>query len=138
MWFDLPAALATRHRVVAYDRRSFGESVHPPVSIASPHVEGAAAILDALDAGAAIVLGWSRGGVLALELALSRSRRAAARLPRDMRRRGCSVVCSARSSGPASARRSVVPRRSSVPCRDADERDETGWRASRRSCGTRA
>jgi pimeloyl-ACP methyl ester carboxylesterase len=70
MWFDLPAALASRHRIVAYDRRSFGASVHEPLSTASHHIDDAAAILASLDAPA-IVVGWSRGATFALELGLA-------------------------------------------------------------------
>jgi pimeloyl-ACP methyl ester carboxylesterase len=71
VWGDTPAALARTHRVIRYDRRSFGASVHRPLGDLPRHAADAAALLDAV-AGPAIVVGWSIGGVIALELALSR------------------------------------------------------------------
>jgi pimeloyl-ACP methyl ester carboxylesterase len=69
IWGDLPAALAAEHRVVAYDRRSFGASRgEPPAGGLSAHAEDAAAMIEAVG-GPALVVGWSIGGVIALELA---------------------------------------------------------------------
>lgn len=69
IWGDLPAALGAEHRVVAYDRRSFGASGgEPPAGGLSTHARDAAAMIQAVGAPA-IVVGWSIGGVIALELA---------------------------------------------------------------------
>jgi pimeloyl-ACP methyl ester carboxylesterase len=72
LWGDVPGELATSARVIDYDRRSFGASVHPPVTDLTRHRDDAAALLDALGATPAVVVGWSIGGVIALALALSR------------------------------------------------------------------
>ena len=57
------------HRVVAYDRRGFGETVH----VAEPHDDLAdlMAVTAQSDARPAVVVGNSRGGRLALDLALA-------------------------------------------------------------------
>jgi pimeloyl-ACP methyl ester carboxylesterase len=69
IWGGLPAALGPGHRVVAYDRRSFGASRGEPVADGlSSHAADAAAMIEAVGAPA-IVVGWSIGGVIALELA---------------------------------------------------------------------
>jgi pimeloyl-ACP methyl ester carboxylesterase len=69
-WGELPALLAADHRVIVYDRRSFGASaaVAPPPSGLSTHAEDAAALLRAAGEPA-VVVGWSMGGVIALEVA---------------------------------------------------------------------
>src|SRR4051812_48535809 len=69
IWGELPAALAAEHCVVAYDRRSFGASrSEPPARGLSTHAEDAAVMIQAVGAPA-IIVGWSIGGVIALELA---------------------------------------------------------------------
>ena len=57
------------HRVVAYDRRGFGETVY----VAEPHddLDDLLAVTAATDARPAVVVGNSRGGGLALDLALA-------------------------------------------------------------------
>jgi pimeloyl-ACP methyl ester carboxylesterase len=73
LWAELPEQLAdVGHRVIAYDRRSFGGSQQPPVSDLNRHVRDAAALLETLDAAPATVVGWSMGGVIALALAIAR------------------------------------------------------------------
>ena len=72
LWGELPALLAPRYRVISYDRRSFGTSKHAPLANLTQHARDAARLLDALGAAPAVVVGWSIGGVLALELALER------------------------------------------------------------------
>ena len=60
-------------RVISYDRRGFGRSAwpdRPPRTTPVPHAHDAAALLDALDAAPAIVIGRSYGGNVAIELAL--------------------------------------------------------------------
>jgi 3-oxoadipate enol-lactonase len=70
LWGAVTGELAACGRVIAYDRRSFGASVHAPVSDLARHREDAAALLGALAPEAAVVVGWSIGGVVALDLAI--------------------------------------------------------------------
>lgn len=71
-WGETVEALAASHRVITYDRRGFGRSIHPPVKDFRRHTDDAAALLDELDAGPATVVGWSGGGLVALDLATRR------------------------------------------------------------------
>jgi pimeloyl-ACP methyl ester carboxylesterase len=71
LWGSVGDELGDAARTVAYDRRSFGASVHPPVTDLTRHRDDAAALLAALGAGPAVVVGWSVGGVVALDLALT-------------------------------------------------------------------
>lgn len=69
---DLAAA---GHRVIAYDRRGYGDSVHPPVRDHRRHVADAMAVLERVagsTASPATVLGWSSGGNIALALTAAR------------------------------------------------------------------
>lgn len=77
-WGGTAAALAADHRVITYDRRGFGRSGHPPVNDFRRHTDDAAALLDKLETGPAIVVGWSGGGIVALDLAVRRPDRVAA------------------------------------------------------------
>lgn len=74
MWGDAVAELARLGRVVAYDRRGCSRSERPQpyerTSVAE-QADDAAALLDALDAAPAVVIGRSYGGEVALELALA-------------------------------------------------------------------
>jgi pimeloyl-ACP methyl ester carboxylesterase len=70
VWGEAFELLSGHHRVVAYDRRSFSRSRHAPVSDPQRHREDAGALLRALDAAPATLVGWSSGGVLALDLAI--------------------------------------------------------------------
>jgi pimeloyl-ACP methyl ester carboxylesterase len=72
VWGPVVGDLARRHRVIAYDRRGFGRSVHPPEPDYRRHAADAAALLERLGAAPAAVVGWSWGGVVALELAAAR------------------------------------------------------------------
>lgn len=71
-WGDLPARLSGSCRVVAYDRRAFMDSTGAAGGGLTQHAEDAAAVIDTLGLARAIVVGWSIGGVIALELALRR------------------------------------------------------------------
>jgi pimeloyl-ACP methyl ester carboxylesterase len=74
MWEPQMAALAARHRVIAYDVRGFGLSDAPkdPAKYSQAiSVEDARALLGALGAAPAAVCGLSMGGNIALNLALS-------------------------------------------------------------------
>src|SRR4051812_15389764 len=70
LWGAAIDELAPCGRVIDYDRRSFGASVHPPPADLGRHREDAAALLRALDLPPALVVGWSIGGVVALDLAI--------------------------------------------------------------------
>ncbi len=73
IWDPLPDMLAQAgHRVIAYDRRGFGNSRQPPIKDPPRHTLDAAALLEALDAAPAILVGHSMGGVISLHLASQR------------------------------------------------------------------
>jgi pimeloyl-ACP methyl ester carboxylesterase len=59
-------------RAITYDRRGFGSSAGPLARRPGEHVQDAAALLEALDAWPATIVGSSGGGVFALRLALAR------------------------------------------------------------------
>jgi pimeloyl-ACP methyl ester carboxylesterase len=63
--------LAVDHRVIAYDRRGFGESVDQPLTDWHGHAEDAAELLRLLNAAPATVVGWSGGGLVALDLVIT-------------------------------------------------------------------
>lgn len=72
LWADAARELAEHGRCIVYDRRGFGRSGPTPrpdrLDLAT-HVADAAALLAALDAGPATVIGRSTGGLVALALA---------------------------------------------------------------------
>jgi pimeloyl-ACP methyl ester carboxylesterase len=66
-------ALSKHHRVIVYDRRGHSRSGSRPAAVKGylrQQAEDAAALLRALNAAPATVIGWSMGGVIALCLAL--------------------------------------------------------------------
>lgn len=63
--------LAVDHRVIAYDRRGYGESVDQPLTDWHGHGEDAAELLRVLDGAPATVVGWSGGGLVALDLVVN-------------------------------------------------------------------
>lgn len=68
---------APRFRVLAPDLRGYGRSrTHAPFAMAQ-HLEDLEALLTAQGIGRCLVLGWSLGGILALELALRQPQRVA-------------------------------------------------------------
>jgi esterase len=73
MWADALEALARLGRVIAYDRRGCARSERPEpyerTSVAE-QADDAAALLDALGAAPAVVIGRSYGGAVAVDLAL--------------------------------------------------------------------
>lgn len=69
MWDPQFAELAADHRVVRYDTRGYGESPGEPVPYSE--VEDLVAVLDAVGAERAVVVGASRGGRFALDAALA-------------------------------------------------------------------
>jgi pimeloyl-ACP methyl ester carboxylesterase len=72
IWGEVPARLAHSHRVISYDRRGFGASQGTRAKHVHQHADDAAALLEHLGAVPAVVVGWSGGGPIALDLAASR------------------------------------------------------------------
>jgi pimeloyl-ACP methyl ester carboxylesterase len=71
MWGEAVDLLATAARVIAYDRRGHSRSSGPPAADYARDAEDAAMLLHNLGAAPAVVLGWSVGGLIALELAIA-------------------------------------------------------------------
>lgn len=72
MWEDAATELGLHGRAIIYDRRGFDRSApQGPCATLNlvDHVDDAAAVLAALHAGPAIVIGRSTGGLIAIELA---------------------------------------------------------------------
>ena len=76
MWDELADALASEHRVVAYDHRGHGRSASPagPYTIAQL-ADDAERLLGELDAGPVVWIGLSMGGMVGQELALRHPQR---------------------------------------------------------------
>lgn len=72
IWGEAAARLADSHRVIVYDRRGFGASQGKRAKRLHQHAQDAAALLEHLGAAPAVVVGWSGGGPIALDLAASR------------------------------------------------------------------
>ena len=73
LWADAVEELARLGRVIAYDRRGLGRSERPEPyerTTVNEHADDAAAMLDALSAVPAVVIGRSFGGWVATDLAL--------------------------------------------------------------------
>lgn len=72
VWADAAATLATRGRAITYDRRGSARSERPDPYVTSvrQHADDAAALLDALGAAPAVVIGRSYGADTAIDLAL--------------------------------------------------------------------
>jgi pimeloyl-ACP methyl ester carboxylesterase len=70
MWGAVVPDLAVQHRVIAYDRQGHSRSPAPPIKEYHQHGEDAAALLSFLHTSSAMVIGWSAGGIVALDLAL--------------------------------------------------------------------
>lgn len=73
MWRDQMAAFAGRHRVVAYDRRGYGETQYQSETFS--HVRDLRAVLDGLAIERACLIGCSQGGRFAVDLALAHPKR---------------------------------------------------------------
>jgi len=71
VWSPVLDRLARTYRVIAYDRRGFARSSAAPRGGLADQARDAAELLDALGASPATVVGWSGGGVIALDLAAS-------------------------------------------------------------------
>ena len=73
MWRDQMAAFADRYRVVAYDRRGFGETRYEPDSFS--HIHDLRAVLDGLGIEQACLVGCSQGGRFSVDFALAHPQR---------------------------------------------------------------
>jgi pimeloyl-ACP methyl ester carboxylesterase len=71
-WGTLVSDLARAGRVIAYDRRGYARSGGETVRSAAEHTRDAAAVLDAMEARPAVVVGTSAGATIALDLAVRR------------------------------------------------------------------
>ncbi len=71
IWGEAPNDLAASHRVVVYDRRGHAKSAAPPAKEYHTHAEDAAALLNSLGLAPATIVGWSAGGIIALDLAIN-------------------------------------------------------------------
>jgi pimeloyl-ACP methyl ester carboxylesterase len=77
-WAPTLATLAPHVRAIAYDRRGYGSSGAPvPYERTTIHeqTEDAVALLDALDAGPAVIVGVDIGGLIAVDLLLRHATR---------------------------------------------------------------
>ncbi len=72
LWGEAAEQLGKRGRAIVYDRRGFSRSERPEpfVTDVHQHADDAAALIDALAAAPAIVIGRSQGGEIAVDLAL--------------------------------------------------------------------
>jgi esterase len=72
LWGDAATELAIHGRTIIYDRRGFSRSQQPRpfVTDVHQHTDDAVALMDALAAAPAIVIGRSHGGEVAVDLAL--------------------------------------------------------------------
>jgi pimeloyl-ACP methyl ester carboxylesterase len=71
-WGAVPDELAAVARVIAYDRRGYTRTGGPTVHAAAVHTADAIALLEALDATPAVVVGTSAGATFALDVAVRR------------------------------------------------------------------
>jgi pimeloyl-ACP methyl ester carboxylesterase len=69
-WDGVVTDLAQDHRVIAYDRRGYGQSQHKPVRDHRIHARDLAALLEGVAQEPALVVGWSSGGNIALATAV--------------------------------------------------------------------
>lgn len=75
MWRDQMAALSSRCRVIAYDRRGFGETTYEAETFS--HVADLRRILDELGLERACLVGCSQGGRISIDFALAHPERVA-------------------------------------------------------------
>jgi 3-oxoadipate enol-lactonase len=73
MWDGQVPAFAERYQVIRYDTRGFGRTETEDVEFANR--EDAGAVLDHLGAASAHVVGQSRGGMIAIDLAIEHPER---------------------------------------------------------------
>ena len=78
IWRSVAERLADRYRVIAYDRRGFGETRYEAETFS--HVDDLLAVLDARGVDRAVLVGNSQGGRVATDTALEHPERVAALL----------------------------------------------------------
>jgi pimeloyl-ACP methyl ester carboxylesterase len=66
-WADVARELSSDFTVVSYDRRGYGESVHDPILDHRIHADDLITLIESLNVGKVSVVGWSSGGVVALD-----------------------------------------------------------------------
>ena len=71
-WGSATEELAGIGRLITYDRRGYARSAGDPVSSMSTHTADAAALLELLRTGPAVVVGTSAGAAIAVDLAVRR------------------------------------------------------------------
>jgi pimeloyl-ACP methyl ester carboxylesterase len=112
MWRAELAAFASTHLALAYDRRGFGETRAAPEAFS--HVEDLAAVLDAVGAARAVLVGCSQGGRVALDFALAHPERV----------RGLLLAAPAVSGAPAPATPAPAVARLYAQIEEAEARGE--------------
>ena len=77
LWAPQFEALGATRRMIAYDRRGFGETRLPPLAArdAFSHVADLLAVLDGLALDRAVLMGCSQGGRIAIDMALAHPER---------------------------------------------------------------
>jgi pimeloyl-ACP methyl ester carboxylesterase len=70
-WAGVIPRFSGTHKVISYDRRGYGRSTHAPVRDHRIHARDLVAVLESLGEPADVV-GWSSGGVVALDAVTSR------------------------------------------------------------------
>lgn len=71
-WDGVLPGLAKNHRVIDYDRRGYRGSPHSAVIDYRVHGRDLEALIEGLAAGPAVLVGWSSGGTVCLDLASRR------------------------------------------------------------------
>jgi pimeloyl-ACP methyl ester carboxylesterase len=71
-WDGVVDDLARDHRVIVYDRRGYGRSLHRPVRDHRIHARDLSAVLQHVAGAPATVVGWSSGGNITLATAVRR------------------------------------------------------------------
>jgi pimeloyl-ACP methyl ester carboxylesterase len=70
LWAEDLADLATDFRIIVYDRRGYGASSSSPRNWRA-HAEDTVALIKELNAAPAVIIGYSAGAIIALDLALN-------------------------------------------------------------------
>ena len=71
-WGDIPTILSGRNHLIRYDRRGYSRSTRAGTATLAEHGADAAAVIDRLGCGPAVVVGLSAGATIALQLAVAR------------------------------------------------------------------
>lgn len=71
-WGDIATRLREHCRVISYDRRGYSRSAPAEQATLADHGSDAAAVIEQLECGPAIVVGLSAGATIALQLAVMR------------------------------------------------------------------